>query len=62
MVIVTVFLAAYSFAQDKPSLTIEDIYNGAYRAKGFGPVRWMKDDRGYSTLEANKESGGRDIA
>ena len=60
--VVSIFLAAHAFAQEKPSLTLEDIYsNGIYRAKGFGPVRWMKDDRGYSTLESNKEAGGRDI-
>lgn len=59
---VTILLVAHAFAQEKPQLTLEDIYsNGTYRAKGFGPVRWMKDDRGYSTLEANKEAGGRDI-
>ena len=62
LVIINVFLAGSSLAQDKPQLTLEDIYsNGTYRAKGFGPVRWMKDDRGYSTLESNKDVGGRDI-
>ena len=33
-------------------LTLEDIYsNGTYGQKGYGPVRWMKDSKGYSTLE-----------
>lgn len=46
----------------KTSLNLGDIYsNGAYRQKGFGPVRWMKDNNGYSTLEANKIYGGNDI-
>ena len=46
-----------------PRLTLEDIYqNGTYRTKGFGPVRWMKDNNGYSTLETNKEVSGKDIA
>lgn len=50
-------------AQQHPVLTLKDIYqNGTYNQKGFGPVRWMKDSRGYSTLEANKTSGGYDIA
>src|SRR5688572_3793239 len=41
-------------AQDTP-LTLENIYNkGAFRQKGFGPVRWMKDSRGYSTVESNE--------
>lgn len=35
--------------------------NGTYVAKGYGPVRWMKDNTGYSTLERNPELGGNDI-
>ncbi|MDR3689372.1 MAG: S9 family peptidase [Fimbriimonas sp.] len=36
-------------------LTLEDIFsNRVYDQKGFGPVRWMKDDAGYSTLEGEK--------
>ncbi|MEO7924725.1 MAG: S9 family peptidase [Chitinophagaceae bacterium] len=39
-------------------LTLEDIYqNGTYRQKGFGPVRWMKDNLGYTTLEKGEVSG-----
>ncbi len=45
-----------------PQLTLEDIYsNGTYRQAGFGPVRWMKDSRGYSTLEADPGRQGREI-
>lgn len=48
--------------QAQTSLTLEDIYSkGVYSQKGYGPVRWMKDNKGYSTLENNKEYGGRDI-
>lgn len=44
------------------SLTLEDIYKkGVYQQEGFGPVRWMKDNRGYSTLEKNQELGAEDI-
>ena len=44
------------------SLTLEDIYsNGTYRAKGYGPVRWMKENKAYSTLEKNDLVGGVDI-
>ena len=47
---------------NRSRLTLEDIYqNGTYRTKGFGPVRWMKDHNGYSTLETNKEVSGKDI-
>jgi len=43
-------------------LTLRDIYsNGTYSSKSFGPVRWMKDNEGYSTLENNTEFGGKDI-
>lgn len=43
-------------------LNLRDIYsNGTYSQKGFGPVRWMKDNEGYSTLETDKEFGGKDI-
>ncbi len=49
-----------SLSQEK--LTLEDIFkNGTYSSKGYGPVRWMKDNKGYSTLESNNDVGGRDI-
>ncbi|MFZ1452834.1 MAG: hypothetical protein WAT20_09025, partial [Ferruginibacter sp.] len=58
---ISIFCFSNSFAQTK-KLTLEDIYsNNVYRAKGFGPVRWMKDNKGYSTLENNAESKGNDI-
>ena len=44
------------------SLKLEDIYNSSlYSAKGYGPVRWMKDNKGYSTLEKNATVGGVDM-
>jgi len=56
------FFIANGLAQNGSDLQLEDIYkNGVYGQKGFGPVRWMKDNKGYSTLEVNKEIGGRDI-
>jgi dipeptidyl-peptidase-4 len=58
---ISIFCFSTSFAQTK-KLTLEDIYtNGVYRAKGFGPVRWMKDNKGYSTLENNAGAKGNDI-
>jgi len=49
-----------SLSQEK--LTLEDIFkNGTYSSKGYGPVRWMEDNKGYSTLESNQDLGGRDI-
>ena len=53
--------AGVSYSQNK-KLTLEDIYtNNLYRAKGFGPIRWMKDNKGYSTLEFNSAVKGNDI-
>ncbi len=43
-------------------LTLEDIYqNGTYQQAGFGPVRWMMDNEGYSTLESSPTLEGKDI-
>ncbi len=59
--IIAVFCFNNSFAQTK-KLTLEDIYtNGVYRAKGIGQVRWMKDNKGYFTLENNADAKGNDI-
>jgi dipeptidyl-peptidase-4 len=43
-------------------LTLENIYSkSSFGQRGFGPVRWMKDNSGYSTLEGTMRSGGREI-
>ncbi len=43
-------------------LNLEDLYkNNVFSQKGIKSVRWMKDDKGYSTLESNKDLGGKDI-
>ncbi|MFH5886206.1 S9 family peptidase [Halalkalibaculum sp. DA3122] len=57
------FLSLSAKAQNDNSLiTLEEIYEKeTYRQKSFGPVRWMKDNRGYSTLEDNPEYGEKDI-
>ena len=48
-------------AQNK-KLTLEDIYtNNLYRSKGLGPVRWLNDNKGYTTLETSKATKGSDI-
>ncbi len=47
---------------DQGKLTLEDIYrDNAYSQKGFGPVRWMRDNIGYSTLEKGANGNGTDI-
>ena len=58
-----IIFSLISSAQEKKGiLTLEDIYtNNKYSQKSFGPVRWMKDNHGYSTLEVNTNLGGKDI-
>ena len=54
------FISFSGWSQGK--LNLDDIFkNGTYSQKGYGPVRWMKNNKGYSTLEKNKEVGGVDI-
>jgi dipeptidyl-peptidase-4 len=61
MLLALVF-TVYSEAQNNAPLLLEDIFkNNVYSQKGFGPVRWMKDSKGYSTLEKNTDVGGKDI-
>lgn len=56
-----VLLIAFS-SWSQETLQLDNIFkNGKYSSKGYGPVRWMKDNKGYSTLEANTNTGGRDI-
>ena len=60
--IAILFFVNLGTAQEKSTLTLEDIYkNNAFGQKGFGPIRWMKDNKGYSTLELNAQVGGKDI-
>ena len=57
---VCIFCSLNSSAQN--DLTLKDIYaSGKFSSQSFGPIRWMKDNGGYSTLEPNKEVGGSDI-
>lgn len=59
-VFISVFISNTSFTQS--ALKLEDIYkNRSYSAEGYGPVRWMKDNISYSSLENNTEIGSKDI-
>ena len=59
--IVLIMFSARSQAQVH-DLSLEDIYkNRIYTQEGYGPVRWMKDSKGYSTLETKRETGSTDI-
>ena len=56
-----ILFAGNSLAQTK-KLTLEDIYSkNRYGSRGVGPLRWMKDNKSYSTLEYNAAAGGADI-
>ncbi len=60
LMVAAVSWCTISIAQQQ--LNLADIYsNNTYSQKGYGPVRWMKDNQGYSTLENNTLSGGKDI-
>lgn len=55
------FFMNSSLAQSK-RLTLEDIYtNNLYRVNGVGQLRWMRDNKSYSSLEFNKAANGNDI-
>ncbi len=43
-------------------LLLEDIYmNRVFSQKGINSLSWMKDSKGYSTLEDNQDTGGKDL-
>ena len=64
LLLTTISLIVYPLQSQEISntLKLEDIYkNSVYGQEGYGPVRWMKDNKGYSTLEYNEQTSGQDI-
>lgn len=62
LTLIPLLLLVSFVAWSQEHLNLEDIYkNGTYSAEKYGPVRWMKDNKGYSTLEKNTKVGGVDI-
>src|SRR4051794_17349563 len=60
LALVFIMSASAAIAQDG-QLTLENIYsNHTFAQNGFGPVRWMRDSRGYASVESNA-AGGNDI-
>jgi len=61
LLLATIIVLSSDFVrgQNFPSeLKLDDIYkNRVYGQEAYGPVRWMKDNKAYSTLERNKEEG-----
>jgi dipeptidyl-peptidase-4 len=62
-IILTLLVLLIVFSSwSQETLKLDDIFkNGTYSSKEYGPVRWMKDNKGYSTLEKNTDVGERDI-
>jgi dipeptidyl-peptidase 4 len=63
--IVLGILFLFGFISDlfsQSELTLPDIYkNGVYKQNRFGPIRWMKDGLGYSSIEKSGKADGDDI-
>lgn len=61
LIFCTLFSFSNVFAQNK-NLTLEDIYDSdSYWSQGIGQLRWMKDNKSYSTLDFNSDANGYDI-
>jgi dipeptidyl-peptidase-4 len=62
-VLISVIFFQVSGQESYPSeLNLEDIYkNSVFGQKGINSLSWMKDNKGYSTLEDNQDTGGKDI-
>ncbi len=62
LLILLVGLLSINLPAQNKKLTLEDIYtSNLYRSKGIGQLRWMKDNKSYSTLEFNATAKGNDI-
>lgn len=60
---VVLFLLTINSQAQTKKLTLEDIYTkNQYGSKGIGALRWMKDNKSYSTVKFNEGSGGSYIA
>lgn len=63
--IVLVIIFLFGFVSDlfsQSELMLQDIYtNGVYDQNRFGPIRWMKDSKGYSSIEKSNSQEGDDI-
>ena len=58
-----ILIVTPSFAQelaDPSRLDLDRLHGGEFGADGLGPLRWLADGRGYTTLEPAAE-GGRDL-
>jgi dipeptidyl-peptidase-4 len=59
--LILIFVSLSLTGQDQ-DLTLEDIYkNNTYPTRGYQSVRWMEDNKHYTTLEANPAAGCNEI-
>jgi len=60
---IVIFLLGFAVElYSQSDLTLPDIYsNGVYNQNRFGPIRWMKDSKGYSSIEKSDSQEGDDI-
>jgi len=61
-IVIPLILLIASSCWSQEIVALDAIFkNETYSSKAYGPVRWMKDNKGYSTLEKNNNIGGKDI-
>ncbi len=53
-------LAPTEEAKSAGEITLEQLFNGHFRAEGFGPAWWL-DNNGLATLESASDGKGRDL-
>ena len=46
---------------DSSKLSLDRIFSGEFDSETFGPARWLKDGKRYTTLEKASDKKGRDI-
>lgn len=62
IVLLTIVFEGNAQQSNSKKLSLEDLYkNYLFSPKGINTLKWMKDSKGYSALEANETSGGMDI-
>jgi len=53
-------LSALATGQDPAALSLQRVQSGEFSPGNYGPIRWLDDGSGYTTLE-QAQGGGRDI-
>ena len=61
LLIIFIVFPCFTQTQDQGLLNLKRIFSSEeFSPEPFGPIRWLKDETGYTTLEKN-ENSGRDI-